>query len=116
MAKTDTKTVSIVLLLYFLVISGLILYIISKYREEYTRCNIINKNTKDNISKITAGDNIKYDTIVENDVRMSVETISSDIATKRSQVMPKSITSSPETQIFLLLFIKVDLCFSLKLV
>lgn len=67
MAKTDTKTVSIVLLLYFLVVSGLILYIISKYREEYTRCNIINKNTKDNISKITAGDNIKYDTIVEND-------------------------------------------------
>lgn len=66
MAKTDTKTVSIVLLLYFLVVSGLILYIISKYREEYTRCNIINKNTKDNISKITAGDNIKYDTIIEN--------------------------------------------------
>jgi len=65
MANTDTKTVSIVLLLYFLVISGLILYIISKYREEYTRCNIINKNTKDNISKITAGDAINYNTIVE---------------------------------------------------
>ena len=62
MAKTDTKTVSIVLLLYFLVVSGLIFYIITKYREEYTRCNIINKNTNDNINLITAGAQVKLDT------------------------------------------------------
>ncbi len=58
----NRRTVAIIILLYILIAFGIILFIITKYREKKSRCNVLNSisdidnwEKKENIKKITGG-------------------------------------------------------------
>ena len=55
----NRRTVAIIILLYILIAFGIILFIITKYREKNSRCNVLNsiatEDNKDKIKKITGG-------------------------------------------------------------
>ena len=55
----NRRTVAIIILLYILIAFGIILFIITKYREKNSRCNVLNsianEDNKNDIKKITGG-------------------------------------------------------------